>query len=461
VKAEANSRDLSVWHDSLPDALEARPSLQGEMRCDVAIVGAGYTGLWTAWYLRQLEPSLAVTIVEAESAGFGASGRNGGWCSAWLSGIEHWLDDPAQREAAIRLQKLMFQTVREVGAVAASEALDCHYDRSGALQIAVNPAQVERLEQELRYVRGLGFDDADYRWLDRQGMADTLGVAGALAAIHLPHCAAIHPARLARGLAERLERLGVAIHEQSPVLEWSPGMVRTARGRVLADTVVLATEGYGTALAGLERRLIPVHSMMVATEPLPDELFERLRFHRRYCFGNLDRIVTYGQRTADNRITFGCRGRYFYGSGTRRRFSAADPEFAMVRSALLRFFPALRDVRFTHAWGGALGVSRSLRPAVCFDAQRRLGWAGGYFGNGVAAAHLAGQTLADLVLDRDSERVHTPWVNPPEAMRTWEPEPLRWLGFRATRALMERADRAEYAGRSAARLQKLIDGLLG
>jgi glycine/D-amino acid oxidase-like deaminating enzyme len=461
VETDADYRKLSFWHATLPGALEPRPALQAETRCDVLIVGAGYTGLWTAWYLKQLEPTLAVTIVEAETAGFGASGRNGGWCSAWLSGIEYWLDDPARRDGAIRLQRLMFQTVRDVGAVAAKEALDCHYERAGALQIAVNPAQVERLEQELHYVREFGFDDTDYRWLDRRGIAETLGVAGALAAIHLPHCAAIHPARLARGLAERLERNGVVIHEQSPVLEWGPGMARTARGRVLADTVVLATEGYGAALHGLERRLIPVHSMMVATEPLPDELFEQLGFRRRYCFGNLDRVVTYGQRTADNRIAFGCRGRYFYGSATRRRFGAADPEFKRVRNTLLRFFPALRDVRFTHAWGGALGVSRSLRPAVCFDAQRRLGWAGGYFGNGVAAAHLAGQTLADLVLGRDSERLLTPWVNPPEAGRAWEPEPLRWLGFRATRALMERADRAEYRGQPAARLQRLIDGLLG
>jgi glycine/D-amino acid oxidase-like deaminating enzyme len=461
VTAEAGYRDLSFWHASLPGALEPRPALHGETRCDVAIVGAGYTGLWTAWYLKQIDPSLAVTIIEAETTGYGASGRNGGWCSAWLSGIEHWLDDPARREGAIRLQRLMFQTVRDVGAVAAEEALDCHYERSGALQIAVNPAQVQRLEQELAYVHEFGFDDADYRWLDQRGIAQTLGVAGALAAISFPHCAAIHPARLARGLAERLERKGVVIHEQSPVLEWGPGMARTALGQVLADTIILATEGYGATLAGSQRRLIPVHSMMVATEPLPDELFERLCFRRRYCFGNLDRIVTYGQRTADNRITFGCRGRYFYGSDTRRSFDADDPEFARVRNTLLRFFPALRGVRFTHAWGGALGVSRSLRPAVCFDTRRRLGWAGGYFGNGVAAAHLAGQTLADLVLERDSERLHTPWVNPPEAQRAWEPEPLRWLGFRAARALMERADRAEYGGRSAAGLQKLIDGLLG
>lgn len=457
----AAHRELSFWHDTLPGTLRARPALSAETRADVAIVGAGYTGLWTAWYLKQLEPSLAVTIMEAETAGFGASGRNGGWCSAWLSGIEHWLDDPVHREGAIRLQRLMFQAVRDIGEIAGREALDCHFERSGALQIAVNPFQLERLRQELVYVRDLGFGKDDYCWLDRRGIGETLAVDGALAAIHMPHCAALHPARLARGLAERLERGGVAIYEESPVLEYGAGRLRTAGGAVAADIVIFATEGYGAALGGQRRRLIPVHSMMVATEPLPDEFFEQLHWRRRYCFGNLDRVVTYGQRTADNRIAFGCRGRYFFGSALRHRLAPADPEFERVRDTLLRFFPMLRGARFTHAWGGALGVSRSLRPAVCFDAQRRLGWAGGYFGNGVAAAQLAGQTLADLVLGRDSELLRTPWVNPPEALRSWEPEPLRWLGFRAARALMERADRAEYAGRSAAGRQKLIDRLTG
>ena len=454
-------RELSFWHDSLAEALQPRPALGAETRADVAIVGAGYTGLWAAWHLKRLEPSVRIAVVEADSAGYGASGRNGGWCSGWLSGIEGWLNDPARRAGAIRLQKLMFQAVRDIGETTGREGIDCHFERAGALQIAVNPAQLERLEEELRYVRALGFDESDYRWLERREIEGTLAVDGALAALHLPHCAAIHPARLARGLAARLEREGVTIYEQSPVLECAAGSVRTAGGAIAADTVLVATEGYGTALSARRRGLIPVHSMMVVTEPLPEETFERIGCRRRYCFGNLDRIVTYGQRTADNRIAFGCRGRYFYGSSLRRSFDPADPEFELVRSTLLRFFPALHGVRFTHAWGGALGVSRSLRPAVCFDAERHFGWAGGYFGNGVAAAHLAGRTLADLALGRDSELLQTPWVNPPEAQRPWEPEPLRWLGFRATRALMERADRAEYAGRSAVRLQKLIDRLMG
>ena len=456
--SEPEYRQLSFWHDGLPAPLAARPALQGDIEADVAIIGAGYTGLWTAWYLKLADPSLKVVILEAEIAGFGASGRNGGWCSAFLSGIDHWLDDPLQRDSAIRLQRLMFETVAEIGRLAEHESVDCHFERSGALEIAVNPAQVERLKKELSHLRELGFGESDFRWLGRDAIRHVLRVEGAQAAIHTPHCAAIHPARLARGLAERLESNGVCIFERSPVTSFRDGLVSTLGGNVSAKSVILATEGYGCGLPGRERSLIPVHSMMVATEPLSEDMLAQVGSNRRYCFGNLDHIVTYGQRTADNRIAFGCRGIYLYGSAIRSQFDSGDPGFERVRSTLLRFFPGLEGVRFTHAWGGALGVSRSLRPMVCFDEERRVGWAGGYFGNGVAASHLAGRTLADLVSGEDSERVRTPWVNPPEAARHWEPEPLRWLGFSATRTLMELADRAEYRGYQ--RLGKAIDSLL-
>ena len=455
---EKDYRQLSFWHDSLPAPPVLRPALHGDIRADIAIIGAGYTGLWTAWYLKQTEPSLNVVILEAETAGFGASGRNGGWCSAFLSGIDHWLDEPLQRDSAIRLQRLMFDTVAEIGRVAVQQSIDCHYERSGALEVAVNPAQVERLKKELSYLRDLGFGESDFRWLGRDEIRRVLRVEGALAAIHTPHCAAIQPARLARGLAERLEGSGALIFEHSPATDFEDGLVRTVGGSVRADAVILATEGYGCSLPGRKRNLIPVHSIMVATEPLSAGLLDQIGSNRRYCFGNLDHVVTYGQLTADNRIAFGCRGIYLYGSGIRRRFEPEDAAFERVRSTLLRFFPGLEGARFTHTWGGALGVSRSLRPMVCFDPRRRFGWAGGYFGNGVAATHLAGRTLADLVSGRDSERVNTPWVNPPEASRLWEPEPLRWLGFSATRALMGLADRAEYRGNR--RLAKAIDSVL-
>lgn len=452
-------RKLSFWHDSVPDPLEPRLSQNGSTRADIAIVGAGYTGLWTAWYLKQIDPSLDIAVLEAEVAGFGASGRNGGWCSAYLSGIEHWLDQPAMRESAIQLQRLMFETVKEVGEFARQQDIDCHFEHSGALEIAVIPAQIERLKEELDYLHGFGFDDNDYRWIDGPGVHGHLRVQDAAAAIHMQHCAAIHPCRLARGLAQAVEREGVILHEHSPALRLEGNTLHTPGGTVRAETVLLATEGYGTQLAGTPRRLIPVHSMMVATEPLSPSQLDTVGSQKRYCFGNLDHLVTYGQLTADNRIAFGCRGGYHFASALRR-FDPADTDFEIVRRTLLRFFPGLERVEFSHAWGGAMAVARTVRPAVCFDPDRQLGWAGGYFGNGVGASHLAGKTLADLALGRESERTSTPWVNSQDADRRWEPEPLRWLGVRSRARLMHLADRAEYReSRSAPIYRKILDTL--
>jgi glycine/D-amino acid oxidase-like deaminating enzyme len=440
---EMSYRNLSYWHDSVPGALQPRASLSADTETDVAIVGAGYTGLWTAYYLKQNNPSLEDSVVEAEIAGYGASGRNGGWCSSYLSGIDQWLEDPVQREGGIRLQKLMFDTVAEIGRVLEKESIDCHFDPSGALEVAVLPVQLKRLQEELACLRGLGFSEDDYRWLDRGEMRETLDIDQALAAIHMRHCAALHPARLARGLADTVEQSGVRIYEKSPVTSIHANTLTTAGGRVRAGTVIVATEGYSGTVTGRDRLLIPVHSMMVATEPLTDQQLDEIGFHRRFCFGNIDRLVTYGQLTADNRIAFGCRGTYHYGSGMRA-FDKADVEFKEVEETLLRFFPSLAGIRFTHGWGGAMGVSRTLRPAVSFDRKQRFGWAGGFFGNGVGATHLAGQTMADLALGNDTERVNTPWVNAPDRNRKWEPEPLRWLGIKSRAKLMQLSDWAEY-----------------
>ena len=438
-------RSLSFWHDSVPGPLRPRPSLSNDIDTDVAIVGAGYTGLWTAYYLKRANPGLDITLLEAEIAGYGASGRNGGWCSGYLSGIDHWLGDPAHRESAVRLQKLMFETVKEVGEVAETESIDCHFDRSGALEVAVIPAQLKRLQQEIEHLRALGFDDDDYRWLGPGEVREALRIDKAVAAIHLRHCAAIHPSRLARGLAETLSGQGVRIFEKSQVTSVSGNTLVTSGGRVRAGTVIVATEGYSGSIAERKRRLIPVHSMMVVTEPLSEQQIQEIAYHRRYCFGNIDRLVTYGQLTHDNRIAFGCRGTYHFGSGIRV-FDPKDPEFKRVAESLLKFFPVLKGIGFTHGWGGAMGVSRTLRPSVNFDKDRRFGWAGGYFGNGVGAAHLAGRTLADLVMDQESERTATPWVNPADQDRKWEPEPLRWLGIKSRAKLMHLADGAEYSG---------------
>ena len=456
---EQEYRKLSYWHDSAPGSLEPRPSLENDLEADIVIVGAGFTGLWTAYYLKQIDPSLDITILEAEIAGFGASGRNGGWCAAYLSGIDEWLDDPVHREGAVRLQKLMFETVPEIGHVTRQESIDCHFEQSGALEIAVIPPQLSRLREELDHMRSFGFGEEDYRWLDRNELQETLKVDQGLAGIHMQHCAAVHPFRLARGLAEAVAGLGVSIYEKSPVLEINKNELLTPLGRVKAGAVVIATEGYSGTVAGRERHLIPVHSMMVVSEALSDRQLDAINFHKRLCFGNIDRMATYGQLTADRRIAFGCRGSYHYGSKIRT-FDFSDPEFKLVSDSLLQFFPDLEGIRFTHGWGGAMGVSRSLRPSVNFDPDRGFGWAGGYFGNGVGATHLAARTMADLMMGRDTERTHTPWVNPVTSHKKWEPEPIRWLGVTSRAKLMRLADWAEYRDSSFAPLvSKTLDTL--
>ena len=449
-------RKLSFWHDSLPGPLLVRSSLEKDIEVDIAIAGAGYTGLWTAYYLKQLDPTLSIAIIESEVAGFGASGRNGGWCSSYLSGLEAALEQPALKDAAIRLQRQMFDAVKEVGRVSKQESIDCHFEQSGQIEAAILPAQLQRLHELVDFMHDLGFGEEDFCHLSPQQLAEHINIDGALGGMHMSHCAAIHPARLACGLADVVEASGVTIFEQTPVVSLDRQGFTTPKGRVKGGITILATEGYTRTIKGLERKLIPVHSMMVVTEPLSERQLEQTGMNKRYTFNNGDHMTTYGQLTADQRIAFGCRGSYHFGSQIRSQFEMADPEFEVVWNTLLKFFPSLRDSRYTHAWGGAMGVTRTMNPAVCFDRETRFGWAGGFFGNGVGACNLAGRTMADLVLERDTERVHTPWVNPEQEReldkKLWEIEPIRWLGIRGRASLMQMADQAEYKHSKAAPL---------
>lgn len=435
-------KKLSFWLDSLEQNLSPGDALNTDTNADIVIVGGGYTGLWTAYYLNQLDPDLEIVVLEAEIAGFGASGRNGGWCSAYLSGIEHWFDRPETRDAGIALQRHMFDAVREVGLICKREDIDAHFEQSGAIEFAINSHQLARLREEYEYMHSLGFGEEDYRWLDKLQAHEMLHATGMQAGILMAHTAAVHPARLVRGLAAAVRKKGIRLYEKSPAVSVEQGRVETPGGTVHAAKILLATEGYSDSIASRQRLMAPVHSMMVATEPLTDEQIDAIGLARRYCFGSVHKMVTYGQLTADRRIAFGCRGTYHFGSSLRT-FTGSEADFDLVRNTLLSFFPSLRGVRFTHAWGGAMGVSRTLRPAVCYDPVQQLGWAGGYFGNGVGASNLAGRTLAEITTGAETTRTSLPWVNPAGANKRWEPEPLRWLGIRSARSLMHVADRQE------------------
>ena len=450
-------RPPSFWLDQLADSLVPRPPLEGEQTADVAIVGAGYTGLWTAYYLAAGDPSLRIAVVESDIAGFGAAGRNGGWCTPHHAGIETWMRGP-KREGALALQRAMFDAVDEVGRVATAESIACDYAKGGFLAVVLNEREAVRMREMLAEWQRRGFGEDDFRWLDRRACDERVRVAGSLGGFYSPHGAAVQPAKLARGLADAIERRGVAIYESSPAREVNAGEVVTERGRLRARKVLLCTEGYSQHLDP-DRRLLPFHSMMIATAPLSDAQWREIGCADRVVFGDARRILSYAQRTADGRLALGAGGLYLYGSVARRYFPPTGPEFEAAERTLASFFPQLRDVEITHRWGGAFGMPRDSRPFVRFDAQTGIGAAGGYVGNGVAAANLAGRTLADLFSGRDTERTHLPGVQ--HRSPSWEPEPLRWLGATVTLAIGAAADRRESRGRSAGFFGRIFDAMSG
>jgi glycine/D-amino acid oxidase-like deaminating enzyme len=269
----------------------------------------------------------------------------------------------------------------------------------------------------------------------------------------------MHPARLARGLADVVEASGVVLYEQSPAIDIAERRVRTPAGTLRARFILRAAEAYTDSIPSHERRLLPLHSMMIATEPLPEAAWQEMGMAQREVFGDPRRMVTYGQRTADDRLAFGCRGAYYYGSKIHDRFSDDSPVFRDVEKTVARFFPLLRDFQITHRWGGALGVPRDWRPRVGLDRNTGFAWAGGYVGEGVAASNLAGRTLADLILERDSDLVRLPLVGPD--FHRWEREPLRWLGVESVRRLGDSLDNAELEGESTPRLRgALFDAIV-
>jgi glycine/D-amino acid oxidase-like deaminating enzyme len=409
----------------------------------VAIVGGGFTGLWTAHSLLVADPALRVAVLEREVAGYGASGRNGGWCSALFAASDARIARQHGAPAAVALRRAMQATVDEVGAVASAEGIDCHYTKGGTVVVARTPAQVRRAHDELAAARALGFGEDDLRWVEGDDARSLLGADGVIGALVTPHCAAIQPARLARGLADAVERRGARLYEHTAVTAIEPGpQVRTAGGVVRAEVVVRAVEGYTAQLPGQHRTLVPVYSLMVATEPLDAAFWATAGLARRETFADERHLIIYGQRTADDRIAFGGRGApYHFGSAVRDEFDRAPAVQHALAETLAELFPSLAGVGITHAWGGPLGVPRDWFSSVGLDRSTGLAWAGGYVGDGVSTTNLAGRTLADLICDRSSALVELPWVG--HRWPRWEPEPLRWLGVNAGLWAMRASDRGE------------------
>jgi glycine/D-amino acid oxidase-like deaminating enzyme len=432
----------SLWFDTLEAPLASVVIEPLPDKVDVAIIGAGYTGLWTAYYLLQHSPGLKVALFEANTVGFGASGRNGGWCMGWAMGIEQLLAQSDRAAEGLAVARAMQRTVDEIGSVAEHEGIDCHFVKGGTIKVATRPFDALDMQAKAAHRREQGFDAADFVWLDAAASKARVNMSANYGALYTPHCARIHPARLALGLARVLREQGVKIYEHTPVSSFSTRELVTNRGTVLAQQILRATEGYTDSIKGQQRQLLPLYSMMVATQPLPASTWDSIGLKQHETFGDARRVTIYGQRTADDRLAFGGRAGYYFGSRRIPVIDPADPMLEHVAQTLLGLFPVLQPAQITHRWGGLMGVQRHWRPFVTFNAESGLGSAGGYTGEGVGASNLAARILVDLVLGRETDIRRLSWGD--DVARRWEPEPLRWLGAGAIQWFGDRADRREF-----------------
>jgi glycine/D-amino acid oxidase-like deaminating enzyme len=427
---------MNLWDDTLFYNPKERPALSEEIDADVAIIGGGFTGLWSAYYLKSLDSTLRIVILEGERIGFGASGRNGGWCSA-LYPTTHGYDE---------VRPHLIESIDAIGAFAQSHAPEVGFVKSGTITVARNQAQLKRLHQST---------SPHESFLSKGALLGRIGMKGALGALYTPDCAVIHPGRLVRALAEYVEKLGVIIYENTRALTIEPNRVRTSNASVRATSIIKATEVFSQN----PRSHAPIYSLMVATEPLTDEIWSEIGLAHRETFSEALHLVNYGQRTIDNRLAVGGRGaRYLFGSRLRAKHEMEYRVHQEIIELVREWFPALKRTKFPHRWGGAVSIPRDWHPYINWDRASGIARAGGYSGDGVTLSHLAGKTLAHLILEREhpiTALPHVNWRNP-----LWEREPLRWLGVNGSVLATDLADREEELTRRPSLIAKTLNSFI-
>ncbi len=436
----------SFWLEDSGEALTPRPPLLRSTDVDVAILGGGYSGLWTAYYLLLHEPAVRVAVVDKEIAGFGASGRNGGWCSPNFPLTAGGLEKRFGAAAARTLLLAMRASVDEVGRVCSEEIIDARFHKGGVLTLARGQHQLPDIRSAYATYQRLGLADR-YQLLRGEEARERIRVTDVHGGLYTPDGASLHPARLVRGLARAVEARGGVIYEQTPVTAFRPGSLITPGGELRAkQAIVLAGEAYLTRLPRLHRALLPVYSLISLTEPLTAGQWSQIGWQGGESVSSTRHTVVYLTRTPDGRILFGSRGApYAFGSKITDRQDTHEATVKMIRRSFVEWFPSLAGIRFTHAWGGPVGMPRDWMPAVRFDASSRTGAIMGYTGQGVSTSNLAGRLLAGLITQRRTGLEMLPLAQ--RRSPDWEMEPLRWLVVRYMQGALLRIDEAAEAGR--------------
>jgi glycine/D-amino acid oxidase-like deaminating enzyme len=441
--------EQNFWLSDCGEDLVPRPPLDGDLHADVAILGGGFSGLWTAYNLLRREPALSVAIVEREFCGYGASGRNGGWCSPRFPVDAATLLKRVGRQRTRETLLAQQEMVVRLGETCAREGIDAQYRQTGLLVVARGDAQLAGIEHA-------------YRDYERLGLADTatlLTAEQAFARVHATRLsgglsvragATVHPGRLVRGLARVVERLGGRIYEKTEAVEFVKGRhpaIVTRSGTLHARrAVVAAGEAYLTGMPGFRRTLLPISSMIVLSAPLTEAQWRSVGWAGGESLCSEAHLKDYLTRTVDGRILYGSRGApYRFGSQMPERDAGTNRTFQWMRETVQDWWPSLRGLEFTHAWGGYVGVPRDWMPTVSFDPSTGFAQLLGYSGRGVTTSALGAELLAGLIGGWETGLETLPFHRhgPP----VWEPEPLRWMGVRYVQDAFARVDQADLAGR--------------
>jgi glycine/D-amino acid oxidase-like deaminating enzyme len=431
----------SFW---LEDEYSPGAALDGDRSVDVAVIGGGFTGLWTAYFLKRAEPALRIALLERDVVGYGASGRNGGFAMTLLNRGLHDMVQAFGDDAARAAHRAAAASVDGIGAFTREHRVDCHYEKNGLLCVASDASQIRRIESEYHQAERLGLEG--FRFLDRAAVQASVHSPTYECGVREESCAILDPARLVRGQRRVAAALGIEICESTSVedvrAEGRRVTIRTPQGIVRADQAVLATNAYSVHFPPIQRYVVPIYSYIVLTEPLTPARWEAIGWAGREGLEDRRTYLHYYRPTHDGRMLFGGEDApYFYNSSIGSHHDRSPDVFARLKDDLRRTFPPLADVRFTHEWGGPVGLTVRFVPTFGTLEGGRIHYGFGYCGHGVGPTHLGGQILADLVLGRRTERTDLCFVR--TTALPFPPEPLRYLGITAARLALLRQDREQ------------------
>lgn len=430
-------RKKSFWLESME--YSENPQLIGELRTDVAIIGGGFTGIASAYFLKQQEPSLRVAVLENEVVGYGASGRNGGFAMT-LFGMTLGLTALRfGKQKALQAHRYMEKAVDLVRELVVKHNIQCDFEFPGFLRVATTQRLKKRIVHEIDLAHSLGIEGIE--WIDADKVKGEVNSPLYLGAWWEPRCGLVNPAKLVRGMAKVVQDLGVSIYDRTPVLEVKKNNkihLKTPGGIVIADKLVFATNAYSHLIPQLKRRQIPVFTYIVLTEPLDEKHFDSVGWKNRQGIEDARDFVHYYRLTRDNRLLMGGRDITFsFGKNMDRDLN--NRIFQKLQEDIVLTFPALKGVRITHRWGGPVSIPTDLSPAMGYLGDKRIVYSLGCVGHGVALTHMNGWTISDLLLEKKTERTETFFVN--RKLIPWPPEPVRFIVSSAIYGYMRMEDK--------------------